>query len=67
MGYDDKLYCLLRPVTKVIDIAEDEALVFFLDESGDTPHLVVETDDDKIKAVFDIYYKLLEDNEYYED
>lgn len=62
--YNDKLYCVLKPVDKLENIADDEAIVFYVDETGKEPVLMVETDEKVAIEVFDEYYNLLdEENE----
>ncbi len=63
--YQNEVYAILKPVEKMEGVADDEAIVFLLDadEESDEVLSVVE-DDAVIDAVFDAYYKLLdEDNE----
>lgn len=60
--YDDKLYCVLKPVDKIENVQDDEAIVFFVnEEEGKEPVLMVETDEAKAIAVFDEYYNLLDE------
>lgn len=62
--YNDKLYCVLKPVDKLENIADDEAIVFYVDETKKEPVLMVETDEKVAIEVFDEYYNLLdEENE----
>ena len=53
-------YAILKPVGEYQGVAEDEALVFLLDEdeNGDRMLVVVE-DDAVVDAVFEEYYALL--------
>ena len=60
---DEKTYAILRPVSGMEDIAEDEALVFVIDEIDDEECLVVVEDDDLVDKVFDEYYHMLEEDE----
>ena len=53
----DKLYAILKPITKVEGVGEDEALVFNIDIEEDTIEIV--NDFNLIDKVFDIYYDLL--------
>ncbi len=62
---DEKIYVILKPVTKIEGVADDEALVFVIDEIEDEDCLVIVDDEQIIIEVFDDYYKLLE--EYNED
>ena len=61
---DGITYALLHPLDAE-GLADDEALVFAVDESGDDPMLRLEDNEDIIDAVFTEYYILL--NEYEED
>ena len=62
---DEKIYVILKPVTKIEGVADDEALVFVIEEIEDEDCLVIVDDEQIIIEVFDDYYKLLE--EYNED
>ena len=53
----EKLYAILKPITKIEGVEEDEALVFAIDEEEDT--IVVCYDFDIVDQVFEVYYKLL--------
>ena len=33
--HNEKLYCILKPVDKTENVADDEAIVFFVNEKGD--------------------------------
>jgi len=58
---EEKLYIILKPLDEIEGVAEDEAIVFFVDEkSEDDTELIVETDEKVAMQVFDEYYKLLE-------
>ncbi len=58
----DGLYCVLKPITPIEGVAEDEAIVFRCEDDGDEPTLKVVTDEMKALKVFDEYYQLLEDS-----
>lgn len=62
---DEKIYVILKPVTKIEGVADDEALVFVIDEIEDEDCLIIVDDEQIITEVFNDYYKLLE--EYNED
>ena len=62
---DEKVYVILKPVTKIEGVADDEALVFVIDEIEDEDCLIIVDDEQIITEVFNDYYKLLE--EYNED
>ena len=57
-----KLYAILKPISKLPGIADDEAIVFAVeeDENGNGG-LKVETDEPTAMKVFDEYYKLLDE------
>ena len=61
--YKDRIYAVLKPVDTIEGIADDEAIVFYVDESGEEPVLMVETDEKTAIAVFDEYYNLLDEAE----
>lgn len=58
--YNEKLYCVLKPIDEIENVADDEAIVFFVDESGEKPELMVETDELVAMQVFEQYYDLLD-------
>ena len=60
--YKNKAYAILKPTKPMEGVADDEAIVFALmeDENGEDL-LSVETDEVVVKAVFDEYYKLLDE------
>ena len=60
---DEKIYVILKPITKIEGVADDEALVFVIDEIDDEDMLVLVDDDKIINEFFDVYYKLLEEDE----
>ena len=55
--YDKKLYCILKPLD-CDGIAEDEAVIFVLEDLDDEPTLRVETDKTICLDVLDAYYSL---------
>ena len=59
---DDELYCILKPITKINGIKDDEAVVFKVDqdENGEG-FLKVEEREEVAIAVFDQYYNLIEE------
>jgi len=59
--YNEKVYCVLKPVDKVDGIADDEAVVFYVDERPTGSVLMVETDEKTAISVFDQYYNLLDE------
>lgn len=56
-----EIYCVLKPIDEMEGIAEDEALVFRVDEKGGVPVLVVETDEPTAHKVFEEYYNLVDE------
>ena len=56
----DTLYAILKPIDEVEGVADDEAIVFHVNEDEGEPFLEVETDEPTAILVFDEYYKLLD-------
>lgn len=58
---EEKLYAILKPIDDIPGVADDEAIVFAINENdaGETT-LIVETDEPLAMRVFDEYYKLLD-------
>ena len=59
---EEKLYAILKPIDEMEGVADDEAIVFYVNEdheSGETT-LEIETDEPTAILVFDEYYKLLD-------
>ncbi len=62
--YNNKIYCVLKPIDQIENIQDDEAIVFYVDErEGREPVLMVETDEKTAISVFDEYYNLLDAEE----
>ncbi len=62
--HNDKIYCVLKPIDKIENVQDDEAIVFYVDEQdGKEPVLMVETDEKTAMDVFDEYYNLLDEAE----
>ena len=62
--YNENVYAILKPVEEMEGVAEDEAIVFLLDANDDTDDVLSVVEDDAIiDAVFDAYYKLLDEDE----
>lgn len=61
---EEKLFAILKPIDEMEGVADDEAIVFRVqeEEEGDA-ELVVETDEALAMRVFDEYYKLLDNLE----
>jgi len=63
---DDDVYVILKPVTPVEGMGENEALAFRIDfapTEDDDDVLVVIEDDDLINKVFEEYYELLKEED----
>ena len=58
---EEKTYAILRPLGGDAPLADDEAVVFVIDELDDEEVLMLEEDDDVIDKVFDKYYELLKE------
>ena len=60
---EEDLYCILKPITKIEGIKDDEAIVFLVteDENGEAV-LKVEDREDVAISIFDQYYNLVEEN-----
>ena len=54
---ENKLYAILKPITKIDGVADNEALVFNIDVEEDT--ITIVNDFDLIDNVFEVYYDLL--------
>ena len=59
---EDDLYCILKPITKIDGVKDDEAIVFLVteDENGESI-LKVEDREEVAISVFDQYYNLVEE------
>ena len=61
--HNDKLYCILKPITHIEGVEDDEAIVFYVDEQeGKDPALMVETNELTAIDVFEEYYDLIEEH-----
>jgi len=58
---EEKTYAILKPAQNMEGIADDEALVFVIDEIDDEDCLVIVEDDNIVDKVFDEYYQMLKD------
>ena len=59
--HKDKIYCILKPLDGMEGVADDEAVVFWVDDTDDyDPLLRVETDEKTCLDIFDVYYDLIE-------
>ena len=59
---EDDLYCILKPITKISGIKEDEAIVFQVlqDEESGMGYLKVEESKKISMEIFEQYYDLIE-------
>lgn len=58
---EEKLFAILKPIDEMEGVADDEAIVFYINESGDGDAILeIETDEALAMRVFDEYYKLLD-------
>jgi len=55
----NRVYALLKPVLSMEGIADDEALVFAIEEVDDEDCLVIVEEDEIIDKVFEEYYEML--------
>lgn len=61
--YENEVYAILKPVKEMEGVAEDEAIVFHLDADDESDDVLSVVEDDAIiDAVFDAYYKLLDED-----
>lgn len=58
---DLNLYCILKPLEEMEGVADDEAIVFVLDDTGEETVLRPETDEKTAIDIFNIYYDLIEE------
>lgn len=56
---NEKIYAILKPVTKIVGVNDDEALVFVIEEIEDEDCLVIVDDEKIVDQVFKEYYDLL--------
>jgi len=59
---DEKVYAILKPVDEIEGVADDEALVFVIEEIEDEDMLVIVDDEELVTRVFEVYYDLLREN-----
>lgn len=58
---DEKIYAILKPITQIDGVSDDEALLFVIDEIDGDDCLILVDDQKIIDEIFDIYYNLLSD------
>lgn len=60
--YENEVYAILKPVEEMEGVADDEAIVFLLDADEESDEVLSVVEDEKIiDAIFDAYYKLLDE------
>ncbi len=61
---EEQLYCILKPISKIEGVKDDEAIVFEVveDDKGEAI-LKVEEKEDVAISIFEEYYNLVEENE----
>lgn len=59
---EKKIYCLLKPITSIDGIADDEVVIFYVDVFDGGSTLKVETDEATALEVYDKYLQLLQDS-----
>lgn len=57
----EDVYVILKPITPMEGVGEDEGLVFGIEDMENDPHLALVTDVEIIDAVFDVYDSLCEE------
>jgi len=60
--FEEKVYAILHPLIEDSEFADDEAVVFVLEEIDDEDSLVLVEDEALIDKIYVIYYKLLKEN-----
>ena len=60
---DNNLYAILKPIDELEGVADDEAIVFAVNEADGETSLIVEIDESIAMRVFDEYYKLLDNQQ----
>ena len=59
---EEDLYCILKPITKLEGIKDDEAIVFKVEEDKNGEAMLrVETNEQVAISIFDQYYNLVEE------
>lgn len=60
--FENAVYAILKPVVKMEGVEEDEAIVFALDTDEESDEVLTIVEEDAIiDAVFDAYYKLIDE------
>ncbi len=58
--YGDNLYCVLKPLTEIEGVSDDEAIVFRVDQQDGESVLAIEEDEAVAMQVFEEYINLWE-------
>ena len=61
VDYDANYYAILKPVTKITGVEEDEVVIFLADEENDC--LVYLEDEELCNNVFNAFLEMLDDEE----
>lgn len=56
---NEDAYVILKPIVDMPEIAEDEALVFCIEETDDGEYLAIVEDNEIVDKVFEEYYNIL--------
>lgn len=60
---EEDLYCILKPITKIPGVNDDEAIVFLVDEDENGEAILkVEAREEIAISIFDQYYNLVEED-----
>lgn len=60
--FEEKLFAILKPIDEIAGVADDEAIVFVVNEGEEgATTLIIETDEALAMRVFDEYYRLLDE------
>ena len=60
--YNGVTYCMLKPVSELEGIGEEEGIIFYVDETDpNDPILLVEEDENKASLVYNEYLKMCEE------
>lgn len=60
---NERVYVILKPITPVEGVADDEGMVFVIEEADDEDVLTVVTEEKVVNEVFDIYFELCEEDD----
>lgn len=60
--YNEKIYCILKPLENIDGVADDDAIVFRVDENDDGDNIIcVERSESIALTIFEQYYDLVEE------